>query len=144
MFVCLAFTLEANGLQNTCMARSIGTKSLYGGGKFVYNMNGNPNSPQIDKISFPNKYKFYNFYILIDFYLVFLMTVYPRSSRPNSRRMKPLRTGSHLSSKNLRNWSLRKKSGRMYVALHFLSIAPNFLYRERGPPKTLPSTHAYC
>jgi hypothetical protein len=43
----LAFTLKANGFQNTYMAtlfEGFGVKSLFGGGKFVYNIYGNPNS----------------------------------------------------------------------------------------------------
>jgi hypothetical protein len=42
-----------NGLQITYMAAlfgSFGAKSLYGGGKLVSNIYGNPNSPQADKL----------------------------------------------------------------------------------------------
>jgi hypothetical protein len=38
----------------TSLFGSFGGKSLFGAGKFVHNMNGNPNSPQADKIFFPN------------------------------------------------------------------------------------------
>jgi hypothetical protein len=63
---------------------SFGTKSLFGGGKFVYNINGNPNSPQANKLFFPNLYKFENLYILMDFYLVLSRRACPRSSRPDT------------------------------------------------------------
>jgi hypothetical protein len=46
-FVRLASTLEINSLQNAYMASffgSFGDKSLSGGGKFVRNIYGNPNS----------------------------------------------------------------------------------------------------
>jgi hypothetical protein len=84
-FVCLAFTLKAkkkNALQNTYMAilfRSFGIKSLSDGGKLVRNIYGNPNSPRANKPFFPNLYKVYNLYILMDFYLVLSMEVCPRS-----------------------------------------------------------------
>jgi hypothetical protein len=41
-----------NGLQNAYMTTlfgSFGAKSLYNGGKLVYNIYGNPNSPSADK-----------------------------------------------------------------------------------------------
>jgi hypothetical protein len=82
MLVHSAFTLEANALQNIYMAIilvSFGAKSLFGGGKFVYNIYGNPNCPQVDKLFFPNLYKLHSLYILIGFYLVFLREVYPGS-----------------------------------------------------------------
>ena len=65
-------------LQNAYMIAlfvNFGSKSLYGGEKFIYNINENSHSPQVDKFFFPNLYKLYNFYILIDFYLVLLKKV---------------------------------------------------------------------
>jgi hypothetical protein len=59
---------------------SFGAKSLSGGGKLVYNIYGNPNSPQTNKLFFLNLYKVYNLYILMDFYLVLWRRVCPRSS----------------------------------------------------------------
>jgi hypothetical protein len=56
---------------------SFGAKSLSGGGKLVCNIYGNP---QADKLFFLNLYKVYNLYILMDFYLVLLRRVCPRSS----------------------------------------------------------------
>jgi hypothetical protein len=79
-FVRLAFILEANGLQNAYMAVFFGSfaaKSLFGGGKLVYSIYGNPNPPRVD---FLNLYKVYNLYILMDFYLVLSRRVCPRSS----------------------------------------------------------------
>jgi hypothetical protein len=71
-----------NGLQNNYMATffgSFGTKSLSGGGKFVHNIYGNPNFLGVDKLFFPNSYKLHYLYILMDFYLVLLRKVCPRS-----------------------------------------------------------------
>ena len=64
-FVRLAFILEGqwskdNALQNVYMTTlfvSFGAKSLSNGGMFVCNIYGNPNSPQADKLFFPNLYK---------------------------------------------------------------------------------------
>jgi hypothetical protein len=36
---------------------NFGTKSLFGGGKFIHSIYGNPNSLQADKLFFPNLYK---------------------------------------------------------------------------------------
>jgi hypothetical protein len=55
------------GLQNAYKAALFGSfvvKSLSGGGKLVYNIYGNPNSPRADKLLFLNLYKVYNFDIL--------------------------------------------------------------------------------
>jgi hypothetical protein len=82
-----AFILEANNLQNTYMVilfGSFGAKNLFDGGKFVRNINGNPNSPHVDKLFFPNLYKAHILYILMDFYLILSRRVCPRSSRPES------------------------------------------------------------
>jgi hypothetical protein len=59
---------------------SVDTKSLCSRGKFVQDKNGNPNSPQLDKLFFPNLYILYNLYIVMDFYLVLSRKVCPRSS----------------------------------------------------------------
>jgi hypothetical protein len=78
------------GLQNVYMAAlfgSFGAKSLSNRGKLVHNIYGNPNSPRADKLFFLNLYKVYNLYILMDFYLVLLREVYPRSSQPHGRSM---------------------------------------------------------
>ena len=40
--------------------------------KFVCDIIKNPNSPQADKLFFPNLYKLYNLYIIMDGYLVLL------------------------------------------------------------------------
>jgi hypothetical protein len=48
-FVYWAFTLEANGLQNSYMTTLFGNfsaKSLFNGENFVPNINRNPNPPQ--------------------------------------------------------------------------------------------------
>jgi hypothetical protein len=61
------------GLQNAYMATLFGNfsaKSLSDGGKLVCNIYRNPNSPQANKFFFPNLYKGYNLFILMDFYLV--------------------------------------------------------------------------
>jgi hypothetical protein len=50
---------------------SFDAKSLSTGEKFVQNIYGNPNSSQDKKLSFQNIYKLYDFYISMDFYLVF-------------------------------------------------------------------------
>jgi hypothetical protein len=42
-------------------------------------VNGNPNSFVMGKLFFPNLYKLHNFNILMDFYLVLLREVCPRS-----------------------------------------------------------------
>jgi hypothetical protein len=47
--------------------------------KFVYNINGNSNSSQMDKLSFPNLYKLHNLNDLMDFYLVSSRKICPRS-----------------------------------------------------------------
>jgi hypothetical protein len=46
---------------------NFGAKGLFGGGKFVHDIDGNPNSPQEDKLFFPKLYELYNLYILVDF-----------------------------------------------------------------------------
>jgi hypothetical protein len=46
-----------------------GAKSLSTTGKFVQEKNGNQNSPQVDKLFFPNLYKLCNLYVLMDIYL---------------------------------------------------------------------------
>lgn len=65
-FVCWAFTLEANSnnFQNVyvvALFASFDAKSLYNGRKFIEDKNGNPNSPQTNKLFFPNSYKLHNF-----------------------------------------------------------------------------------
>jgi hypothetical protein len=45
----------------------------------VYNINGNSNSSQMDKLSFPNLYKLHNLNDLMDFYLVSSRKICPRS-----------------------------------------------------------------
>jgi hypothetical protein len=62
------------------MATPFGAKSLSGGRKLVCNIYGNPNFLSTDKLFFLNLYKVYNLYILMDFYLVLLRRVCPRSS----------------------------------------------------------------
>jgi hypothetical protein len=87
----MTFTLEANNLQNSYMVVcfvSFGTKSLFDRRKFVHNINGNPNSPQVNTLFFPNLYKVHNMYILMDFYLVLSKGVYPRSSQPKGHSAK--------------------------------------------------------
>jgi hypothetical protein len=99
-FVCWAFTLEANSnnLQNAYVAAlfvSFDAKSLSNGRKFIQDKNGNPNSPQANKLFFPNVYKLYNFYFLSDFYLVLCREVCSRSSLPNGCSVKrPLHAGN--------------------------------------------------
>jgi hypothetical protein len=44
-------------------------------GKSLYNINGNPNSPQDDKLFIPNLCKLHNPHILMDFYLVLFVRV---------------------------------------------------------------------
>jgi hypothetical protein len=66
--------LKDNSLQNVYMVAffvSFDTKSLSTRRKFVQNIYGNPNSSQDKKLSFQNIYKLYDFYISMDFYLVF-------------------------------------------------------------------------
>jgi hypothetical protein len=65
------------------LLKSFGTKSLSGGGILICNIYRNPNSPQTDKLLFPNLYKVYNLYILMDFYLILLRRVCTRSSQPD-------------------------------------------------------------
>jgi hypothetical protein len=65
-------------------------QSLSGGKKFIYNIYGNPNCARLDKLFFPNLYKLYNMSILMDFYLVPLREVCPRSSRPDGCSVKRL------------------------------------------------------
>jgi hypothetical protein len=72
-----------NNLQNAYMAilfENFGVETLSDGGKFVRNIYGNPNFPRVDKLFFPNLYKIYNLYILMDFHLILSRRVYPRSS----------------------------------------------------------------
>jgi hypothetical protein len=83
----------------TALYVSFDTKSLFGEGKFVHNIYGNPNSSRADKILFPNLYKLHNLYILMDFYLVLLREVCTRSSQLYGCSMKrpllaPLLTSS--------------------------------------------------
>jgi hypothetical protein len=94
-FVYSPFSLKTNGQRTkaskmpTCSTfGSFGTKSLSGGGKLVFNIYGNPNSPQADKLFFLNLYKVYNLYSLMDFYLVLWKRVCPRSSQSHSRSVK--------------------------------------------------------
>jgi hypothetical protein len=69
----------------TTLFVSFGAKSLSNGAKFIQDENGNPNSPQEDKLSFPNLYKLHNLYFLMDFYLVHekpcLIHTHPASCR---------------------------------------------------------------
>jgi hypothetical protein len=44
----------------------------FGRDKFVQNIYGNTNSPQVDNLFFPNLCKLHNLYILMNFYLVLL------------------------------------------------------------------------
>jgi hypothetical protein len=58
----------AKGLHNTYMATLFGhfyAKSLFGERKLVHNIYGNPNSPQADKLFFPNLYKACQYHFLI-------------------------------------------------------------------------------
>jgi hypothetical protein len=60
-------SLKANSLQNAYIAAlfvSFGTKNLYDRGKFVLDINGNPNCPQANKSFSPKLYKLHNLYIL--------------------------------------------------------------------------------
>jgi hypothetical protein len=66
---------------------SFGTKSLFGEGKLVNNIYGNPNFPRADKLFFLNLYKIYNLYILKDFYLVLSRRVCPSSSQVSTPRL---------------------------------------------------------
>jgi hypothetical protein len=43
----------------TTLFGSFGAKSLFGGGKLVHNIYGNPNSPRADKLFFLNLFKVY-------------------------------------------------------------------------------------
>ena len=55
-FVSWIFTLNVNGLQNaykTTLFKNFGAKRLFSN-RFVYTINKNPNSPQENKIFFPN------------------------------------------------------------------------------------------
>jgi hypothetical protein len=61
---------------------NFGAKSLVHGQIFVYNFNGNPNALQDNKLFFPNLYKLYNLCILMNFHLVILRGICPRSSWP--------------------------------------------------------------
>jgi hypothetical protein len=66
-FVRLAFTQEANDLQNAYMATlfgNFGAKNLSNGGELLRNIYRNPNSPRVDKLLFLNIYNVYNLYIL--------------------------------------------------------------------------------
>jgi hypothetical protein len=70
-----AFALKANKQQspNAYMAVLFGSfdaKNLFGEGKFVHNINGNPNSLERTNFFFPNLY--FQTYILMDFYLGYL------------------------------------------------------------------------
>jgi hypothetical protein len=67
---------------------SFGVKSLSCRGKFVNNINGNPHSPQVDKIFFPNFYKIQNLYILMDIYFILSKKACLRSSRSDGYSMK--------------------------------------------------------
>jgi hypothetical protein len=60
---------------------SFGAKSLSSGGKFVHKISKNQNCAQKDKLFFPNLCKLHNLYILMEFYLVLLREVCPRSSQ---------------------------------------------------------------
>jgi hypothetical protein len=80
-----------NSLQNAYMATLFGSfvdESLSGLEKFVCNSCGNPNSPQADKLSFPNLYKLHYLYILMDFYLVLMRRVCSQYSQPDDRSVK--------------------------------------------------------
>jgi hypothetical protein len=94
-FVCLTFIVEANS-RRTIPSKMptwkhflyFGTKSLSGGGKLVHDIYENPNTPRANKSFVPKLYKFYNLYILIDFYLVLWREVCSRSSQPHGHSMK--------------------------------------------------------
>jgi hypothetical protein len=91
---------------------SFGVKILSGGGKFVHNICGNLNSRQADKLFFPNLYKLHNLFILIDFYLVLLREVFPRSFQPHNHSVKrPLTPkGPRVFwCKTIKNYPLLKK-----------------------------------
>jgi hypothetical protein len=111
-----------NALQNVYMAAlfvSFGGKCLSDGRIFVQDIYGKPNSPWANKILFPNLYKLYNLYILMDFYLIVLREVCTRSSQLHGRSVKcPLykhlqRLGAH-KMKFLKNKKNRVGHGQWY------------------------------
>jgi hypothetical protein len=81
-FVFWTFTLEANNQRTKPLKTptwqhflQVLAPRVWLVGKSLYNINGNPNSPQDDKLFIPNLCKLHNPHILMDFYLVLFVRV---------------------------------------------------------------------